>query len=165
MLTRARQGLVCDHVHLQNQVEALLEQASLKLSSVVSDLFVASGLRILTALSEGITDPEALANLADRRLRASERCWSTPCVDGSVDSPATAQAGHEPLRRRATSSVTEQGGGPTHAGPRGHGGPAHRGPRHWGEAAQALLAELGPHATLSRQRRICVVDRRLPRQQ
>ena len=71
MLTRARVVLVGDRVELQNQVEALLEQASIKLSSVVSDLFGASGLRILTALSEGITDPAALVALADRRLRAS----------------------------------------------------------------------------------------------
>jgi transposase len=71
MLTRARQALACDRVHLQNQMEALLEQASIKLSSVVSDLFGASGLRILTALSQGVTDPEALAGLADARLRAS----------------------------------------------------------------------------------------------
>ena len=47
MLTRARQALLRDHVHLQNQIEALLEQASIKLSSVVSDLFGVSGLRIL----------------------------------------------------------------------------------------------------------------------
>ena len=71
MLTRARVGLVGDRVQLQNQVEALLEQASIKLSSVVSDLFGASGLRILTALSEGVTDPAALVDLADRRLQAS----------------------------------------------------------------------------------------------
>lgn len=71
MLTRARQALVSEHVHLQNQIEALLEQASIKLSSVVSDLFGYSGLRILTALSEGVTDPEALADLAHTRLRVS----------------------------------------------------------------------------------------------
>lgn len=71
MLTRARQALVEDRVHLHNQVEALLEQASIKLSSVVSDLLGASGLRILTALSNGVTEPEALAQLADHRLRAS----------------------------------------------------------------------------------------------
>lgn len=69
MLTRARQALVKDHVHLQNQIEALLEQASLKLSSVVSDLFGASGLRILWALAQGETQPEKLADLADPRLR------------------------------------------------------------------------------------------------
>lgn len=69
MITRARQGLVRDQVHLHNQIEALLEQASLKLSSVVSDLLGASGQRILAALSKGETDPQTLAGLADRRLR------------------------------------------------------------------------------------------------
>lgn len=70
ILTRTRQGLVANRVHLQNQIEALLEQASIKLSSVISDTLGASGLRILTALSQGVTDPEALAELADHRLRA-----------------------------------------------------------------------------------------------
>lgn len=69
MLTRARYALIRDHVHLQNQIEALLEQASIKLSSVVSDLFGVSGLRILWALSQGQTDPAKLADLADGHLR------------------------------------------------------------------------------------------------
>ena len=69
MLTRAREALVRDQVHLQNQIEALLEQASIKLSSVVSDLLGASGLRILWALAQGQSDPEKLADLADPRLR------------------------------------------------------------------------------------------------
>ena len=73
MLTRGRQALLRDHVHLQNQIEALLEQASIKLSSVVSDLFGVSGLRILCALAEGKTDPEKLAELADRRLRCGQQ--------------------------------------------------------------------------------------------
>jgi transposase len=69
MITRARHALMADQVHLHNQIEALLEQASLKLSSVISDLLGVSGQRILKALSEGQTDPQALAALADRRLR------------------------------------------------------------------------------------------------
>lgn len=69
MLTRARQALIRDQVHLHNQREALLEQASLKLSSVMSDLLSVSGQRILHALAQGHTDPDALAALADRRLR------------------------------------------------------------------------------------------------
>ncbi len=72
-LTRARQALVRDHVHLQNQIEALLEQASIKLSSVVSDLFGLSSLRILSALAEGQTDAEKLAQLADPRLRCGQQ--------------------------------------------------------------------------------------------
>lgn len=72
-LTRARQALLRDHVHLQNQIEALLEQASIKLSSVVSDLFGLSSLRILSALAEGQTDAEKLAQLADPRLRCGQQ--------------------------------------------------------------------------------------------
>ena len=73
MITRARHALLADQVHLHNQIEALLEQASLKLSSVISDLLSMSGQRILKALSEGQTDPEALAALGDRRLRCGTK--------------------------------------------------------------------------------------------
>jgi transposase len=70
-LTRGRVQLVRDRVRLQNQVEALLEEASIKLSSVISDLFGQTGRRILHALAEGETDPQALAALGDRRLRCT----------------------------------------------------------------------------------------------
>jgi transposase len=50
---------------------ALLEEAHLKLSSLVSDLLGASARRMLQALAEGETDPVALAALADQRLRAT----------------------------------------------------------------------------------------------
>jgi transposase len=56
---------------LQNQLEALLEEAHIKLSSLVSDLLGASARRMLHALAEGETDPAALATLADQRLRAT----------------------------------------------------------------------------------------------
>ena len=52
-LTPSKQQLARDRVRLQNQIEALLEQARIKLSSVISDLLGASGRRILKALSEG----------------------------------------------------------------------------------------------------------------
>lgn len=58
-------------VRLRNQVEVLLEQAQIKLSSVVSDLFGKSGRRILEALLQGMEDPAKLASLGDRRLHAS----------------------------------------------------------------------------------------------
>jgi transposase len=41
----------------------------IKLSCVLSDLFGASGLRILHALAEGETDPKKLAALGDDRLK------------------------------------------------------------------------------------------------
>lgn len=71
-LTRRRAQLTRDRVRIQNQVESLLEETRIKLSSVVSDLFGASGLRILTALGEGETDPVKLASLADARVQRSE---------------------------------------------------------------------------------------------
>ncbi len=61
-----------DKVRLQNQLEALLEEAHIKLSSLVSDLLGASARRMLLALADGEkTDPAALAALADQRLRAT----------------------------------------------------------------------------------------------
>ncbi len=71
-LTRSKQQLVRDRVRLQNQLEALLEEMRIKLSSVVSDLLGASGRRILTALSQGQTDPVQLAELGDERLHCSQ---------------------------------------------------------------------------------------------
>src|SRR5881394_4118764 len=70
-LTRTRYQRTRDKVRLHNQLEALLEEAHIKLSSLVSDLLGASARRMLKALAEGETDPAALAALADQRLRAT----------------------------------------------------------------------------------------------
>ena len=61
-----------DRVRLQNQVEALLEEMRIKLSSVITDLLGASGRRILAALAQGQTDPIQLAELGDDGLRCSQ---------------------------------------------------------------------------------------------
>jgi transposase len=70
-VTRRKYQLTRDRARLQNQLEALLEEAHIKLSSLVSDLLGASARRILKALAEGETNPTALAALADERLRAT----------------------------------------------------------------------------------------------
>ena len=70
-VTRRKYQLTRDHVRLQNQLESLLEEAHIKLSSLVSDLLGASARRMLKALAEGETNPMALATLADQRLRAT----------------------------------------------------------------------------------------------
>src|SRR5256886_13859276 len=70
-LTRTRYQRTRDKVRLQNQLEALLEEAHIKLSSLVSDLLGASARRMLKALADGETDPAALASLADKNLRAT----------------------------------------------------------------------------------------------
>src|SRR5271167_1901768 len=70
-VTRKKYQLRCHRVRLQNQLEALLEEAHIKLSSLVSDLLGASARRMLKALADGETNPAALAALADERLRAT----------------------------------------------------------------------------------------------
>src|SRR6201993_1331025 len=70
-VSRTRYQRTRDKVRLQNQLEALLEEAHIKLSSLVSDLLGASARRMLHALADGETDPAALAALADQRLRAT----------------------------------------------------------------------------------------------
>ena len=64
--------LTRDRIRLQSQMECLLEQMRIKLSSVVTDLLGASGLRILRALSAGETEAKKLAALGDNRLKCSE---------------------------------------------------------------------------------------------
>jgi transposase len=51
-VTRRKYQLRRDHVRLQNQVESLLEEAHIKLSSLVSDLLGASARRMLMARPE-----------------------------------------------------------------------------------------------------------------
>lgn len=70
-LMRRKYQLTRNRVQLQNRLEALLEEAHIKLSSLVSDLLGVSARRMLQALAEGATDPAALAALADQKLRAT----------------------------------------------------------------------------------------------
>ena len=70
-VTRKKYQLRCDRVRLQNQLEALLEEAHIKLSSLVTDLLGVSARRMLKALADGENNPTALAALADERLRAT----------------------------------------------------------------------------------------------
>ena len=54
-VTRTKVQLTRNRVQLQNRLEALLEQAHLKLSSLVSDLLGVSARRMLEALADGAT--------------------------------------------------------------------------------------------------------------
>lgn len=82
MVTRGRLQLVRARVQLQNQIESLLEAGRIKLSSVISDLLGASGRRILRAISAGESDPEVLAELGDRTLQ----CGRPALVDALTGS-------------------------------------------------------------------------------
>jgi transposase len=70
-VTRRKHQLTRAKIGFKNQLESLLEQAHIKLSSLVSDLLGVSARRMLKALAEGESDPAALAAMADRGLRAT----------------------------------------------------------------------------------------------
>jgi transposase len=69
-LTRYRRTLVQERTREKQRAEKLLEDAQLKLSSVISDIFGASGRDMLAALVAGQRDPHALADLARKKMRA-----------------------------------------------------------------------------------------------
>ena len=91
-VTRKKYQLRCDRVRLQNQVEALLEEAHIKLSSLVTDLLGLSARRMLKALADGETNPAAVAALADGRLRATpeQLCDALGASLNAIASAATA---------------------------------------------------------------------------
>jgi transposase len=70
-VTRRKYQVTCNRVQLQNRLECLLEEAHLKLSSLVADLLGPSARRMLRAVAEGETDPAAVAALGSLRLRAT----------------------------------------------------------------------------------------------
>jgi transposase len=70
-LTRSKQQLMRDRVRLHSQLESLLEDARIKLATVVTDLLGVSSRRMLEALADGAMDPTALAAMAEPELRAT----------------------------------------------------------------------------------------------
>jgi len=69
-LTRYRADLVAARTAEKQRVEKLLEDACIKVSSVVADIFGVSGRDMLAALAAGERNPKALAQLARRSMRA-----------------------------------------------------------------------------------------------
>src|SRR5215813_5873658 len=70
-IMRRKHQLTRNRVQFQNRLECLLEEAHIKLSSLVSDLLGKSARYMLQAVAEGETNPETIAALADHRLRAT----------------------------------------------------------------------------------------------
>jgi len=69
-LTRYRSTLIRERTTLVNRVQKLLEDANIKLAAVASDIMGVSGRAMLAALRAGHADPQALADLAQGRLRS-----------------------------------------------------------------------------------------------
>jgi transposase len=68
-LTRYRRSLVEEGAREKNRVQKILEDANIKIGSVLSDVFGASGQKMLEKLVEGEGTPEEIAALAKGRLR------------------------------------------------------------------------------------------------
>jgi len=68
-LVRYRSSLKHDHTRIANRLHKVLQDADLKLSSVMSDILGVSGRQILSQLAKGHSDPTALAELARGSLR------------------------------------------------------------------------------------------------
>lgn len=68
-LTRSRATLTGDRTRVVTRLQAVLEDASIKLASVASDVLGVSGKAMIEALIAGQRDPHVLAELARRRLR------------------------------------------------------------------------------------------------
>jgi len=69
-LTRYRKKQIEDRTQEVNRLYRVLEEAGMKLASVMSDVMGRSGRAMLDALLGGTTDPIALADLARGRLRS-----------------------------------------------------------------------------------------------
>src|SRR5258708_21783818 len=68
-LVRYRKTLVQERAQEVNRLQKVLETANVKLASVVSNVMGKSGRSMLAAMIEGVSDAEALAELARGTLR------------------------------------------------------------------------------------------------
>jgi transposase len=70
-LLRTRKQFVRERSSHTQRIQKTLEDANIKLDSVITDIVGLSGRRMIEALIAGQTDPEALAALAHRRIHAT----------------------------------------------------------------------------------------------
>jgi transposase len=83
-LTRYRRKLVENQAAERNRLQKLLETANIKLASVATDVFGASGRLMLRALIEGKASPQDMAQLARGRLRGKIDQLE-PALEGKVE--------------------------------------------------------------------------------
>jgi transposase len=68
-LTRSREHLVNNRTMLKNRVHRILESASIKVSSVLADIFGKSGLHIVQGLLAGIDLDTIIASIPNEKIR------------------------------------------------------------------------------------------------
>lgn len=70
-LLRTRKQFVRAQTQQVQRIQKTLEEGNIKLDSVISDILGANGRRMIEAMIAGESNPQKLAALADRRLKAS----------------------------------------------------------------------------------------------
>lgn len=72
-LLRTRKQLTREQTSHVQRIQKTLEEANIKLDQVISDILGVSGRRMIEAMIEGLRNPVKLAELADRRIKASPK--------------------------------------------------------------------------------------------
>src|SRR5215471_7896511 len=72
-LLRTRKQLTREQTSHVQRIQKTLEEANIKLDSVITDIMGVSGRRMIEAMIKGVRNPWKLAELADRRIKASRK--------------------------------------------------------------------------------------------
>lgn len=72
-LTRTRKQLIREQTRHVQRIEKTLAEANIKLGSVISDIMGASGRRIIEAMIAGVRQPNRLAELAGKQIKATPK--------------------------------------------------------------------------------------------
>ena len=72
-LMRTRKQLVREQTRHVQRIQKTLEEANIKLDSVISDIMGVSGRRMIEAMIAGVRNPQRLAELANRGIKASPK--------------------------------------------------------------------------------------------
>ncbi len=99
-LTRYRADLVAARTAEKQRAEKLLEDACIKLSAVITDIFGVSGRDMTAALVAGQRDPRALAQLARRSMRGKIARPGGGGVHRALHQPPRVLAAHHAAPRR-----------------------------------------------------------------
>ena len=106
-LTRTRRQIGREMVRHQHRIDKILQDANIKLSSALSDMFGPSGLRMLKAIAAGQTDPASIAELGSHRLACS-RTELIAALEGHLDEHHRFMIGfHLGLLERLEAAITD----------------------------------------------------------
>lgn len=92
-LMRTRKQLVREQASHVQRLQKTLEEANIKLASVISDILGVNGRRMIEAMIAGVRNPRRLAELADGRLKASpKQLYDARATAGSPTMAASCSA-------------------------------------------------------------------------